>query len=67
MFTCQHGEAECLNDLYQACLLNKIPNQKLQLELVNCLMGSDDPHYKAAECMEYAGGIGFQTYFLLKQ
>ena len=59
VFTCQHGKDECLNDLYQVCILNKIQDQKIQLELINCLMGSRDPHSKAAECMKNAGGKYF--------
>ena len=57
IFTCQHGKTECLNDNYQACLLNKIKDQKMQLDLVKCLMGSTDPTTKTKECMETIGGI----------
>ena len=57
IFTCQHGKTECLNDNYQACLLNKIKDQKMQLDLVKCLMGSEDPNTKTKECMETIGGI----------
>ena len=57
IFTCQHGKTECLNDVYQACLLDKVKDQKVQLDLVKCLMGSKDPKSKAKECMETSGGI----------
>ena len=57
MFHCQHGKDECMNDLYQACLLDKIKDQKLQLELVNCLMGSRDAKKNTEECMKISGGI----------
>ena len=56
IFDCQHGKAECLNDVYQACLLDKVKDQKVQLDLVKCLMGSKDPSSKAKECMETSGG-----------
>ena len=46
-----------MNNVYQACLLNKIKDQKLQLELVNCLMGSIDPKKKTGECMAKFKGI----------
>jgi len=55
IFDCQHGKAECLNDVYQACLLDKVKDQKVQLDLVKCLMGSKDPSSKAKECMETSG------------
>jgi len=55
IFTCQHGKTECLNDNYQACLLDKVKDQKKQLELVKCLMGSKDPRTKAKECLEKSG------------
>ena len=48
---------ECLNDNYQACLLDKVKDQKKQLELVKCLMGSEDPGSKTKECMETIEGI----------
>ena len=51
MFTCQHGNIECVNNLYQACLLNKVKDQKIQLELVQCLMGSNNPYSTALDCM----------------
>ena len=46
-----------MNNVYQACLLNKVKEQKLQLELVNCLMGSIDPKKKTGECMAKFKGI----------
>ena len=46
-----------MNNVYQACLLNKIKDQKLQLELVNCLMGSIDAKKKTGECMAKLKGI----------
>ena len=46
-----------MNNVYQACLLNKVKEHKLQLELVNCLMGSIDPKKKTGECMAKFKGI----------
>ena len=46
-----------MNNVYQACLLNKVKEQRLQLELVNCLMGSIDPKKKTGECMAKFKGI----------
>ena len=56
IFTCQHGKDECLNDLYQACAIDKIATPKLQLEFVKCMMGSRDVKSKAQECLQNAGG-----------
>lgn len=55
IFTCQHGKDECANDLYQACVIDKIADSKLQLEIIHCLMGSRDAKSKTKECMANAG------------
>ena len=52
VFACQHGIEECVNNLFQACLFNKVAATKLQVELASCLMGSEDPHMKTEECMK---------------
>ena len=54
---------ECLNDNFQACLLDKVKDQKKQLELVKCLMGSEDPMSKAKECMESSGGRSSYSFY----
>ena len=44
-FTCQHGDNECIGNLYQACLLNGLENEnRLQVEAVNCIMSADKPN-----------------------
>ena len=54
---------ECLNDNFQACLLDKVKDQKKQLELVKCLMGSEDPTSKAKECMESSEGRSSYSFY----
>ena len=56
VFACQHGVEECVNNLFQACLLNKVVDPKLQVLLAGCLMGSEDPHMKTKECMKKFNG-----------
>ena len=44
-FDCQHGPNECKGNLYQACLLNALQGQeKLQLNVLNCIMADYQPH-----------------------
>ena len=44
-FTCQHGNDECIGNLYQACLLDGIKgNNSLQVEAVYCMMSSEKPN-----------------------
>ena len=44
-FDCQHGPNECKGNLYQACLLNALQGQeKLQLDVLNCIMADYQPH-----------------------
>ena len=56
VFACQHGVEECVNNLFQACLFNKVVDTKLQVLLASCLMGSEDPHMKTKECMKKFNG-----------
>ena len=43
-FNCQHGNDECIGNLYQACLLNGLKSDnKMQVEAVNCIMIDDTP------------------------
>ena len=56
VFACQHGVEECVNNLFQACLFNKVADTKLQVLLASCLMGSEDPHMKTKECMKKFNG-----------
>ena len=52
-FTCQHGNNECIGNLYQACLLNALKtNNKLQVEAVNCIMSNDKPNLATEKCMD---------------
>ena len=56
-----------MNNVYQACLLNKVKEQKLQLELVNCLMGSIDAKKKTGECMaKLKGNSEFNNSFYFR-
>ena len=56
-----------MNNVYQACLLDKIKDQKLQLELVNCLMGSIDAKKKTGECMaKLKGNSEFNNSFYFR-
>ena len=56
VFACQHGIEECVNNLFQACLFNKVMDTTLQVQLASCLMGSRDPHMKTKECMQKFSG-----------
>ena len=62
-FVCQHGEAECQNNVIQACIIyGWMTNATVQLDnhttfdIVNCLMGSEKPYLKAVECLKEAQG-----------
>ncbi|XP_076252600.1 gamma-interferon-inducible lysosomal thiol reductase-like protein [Rhynchophorus ferrugineus] len=39
-FICQHGPSECRGNRIMSCVLSRIPNQNMQVEYVNCFMGS---------------------------
>ena len=56
VFTCQHGIEECVNNLFQACLFDKVIDTTLRVQLASCLMGSKDPHMKTKECMQKFNG-----------
>jgi len=56
-FTCQHGNNECIGNLYQACLLDGLngwmpSDNRIQVEAVNCIMSDDNPHLATEKCME---------------
>ena len=42
-FTCQHGPNECIGNLYQACLLDKLVLNSDKVEAINCIMSDDQP------------------------
>ena len=42
-FTCQHGPKECIGNLYQACLLDKLVVNSDKVEAINCIMSDDQP------------------------
>ena len=51
-FNCQHGPNECKGNLYQACLLNALEGQeKLQLDVLNCILADYQPHLATKKCM----------------
>ena len=58
MFVCQHGEAECQNMVIQACIIYGMDGafKHFVLDLVNCLMGSDQPFVKVEECFKQFKG-----------
>lgn len=63
VFACQHGVEECVNNLFQACLFNKVVDPKLQVQLASCLMGSEDPHMKTKECMKKFNGKNVRLFY----
>ena len=49
-FECQHGKSECVGNLYQACLLDKLKsNNRLQVEAINCIMADWHPESATEE------------------
>ncbi|CAH0553473.1 unnamed protein product [Brassicogethes aeneus] len=57
---CQHGARECLGNKYQACLLNQNKSQKVNVDVVNCIMIQMDP--SNVEFIEKCGKLfGYDT------
>lgn len=49
-FACQHGNNECIGNLYQVCLLDKTrQNNELQVNAINCIMSSKQPDLATAK------------------
>ena len=41
-FECQHGEDECLGNMYHACAVEKIKDQELRLNIIKCKSRKSD-------------------------
>ena len=42
-FSCQHGPEECRGNKNQACALKYITDPDVQVEFINCVMGTKFP------------------------
>merc|ERR1711970_733789 len=55
VFTCQHGPRECVGNKVQACLLNMVQEQEIQVPLINCMMSSAHPPPPTSSCLDSLG------------
>lgn len=59
-FSCQHGEQECLGNIYHACVAEKVQDPAKQLELIKCMISDNyEPENSAKKCTSEAG-VDFQ-------
>lgn len=50
-FQCQHGPAECLGNIYHACVLEKVEDQMTRLNIVKCMIDENSrPEESARQC-----------------
>merc|ERR1711981_777030 len=54
-FTCQHGDAECVGNLMQACILNQVSDPEEYVPLISCIMAADYPPTAAQQCIPDLG------------
>merc|ERR1719186_55266 len=54
-FTCQHGDAECVGNLMQACILNQVTDPEEYVPLISCIMAADYPPTAAQQCIPDLG------------
>ena len=53
-FECQHGEEECIGNLYQVCLVDKVTDKSVQMDAINCIM-ADRQQSSATEKVRIIG------------
>jgi len=54
-FTCQHGDAECVGNMMQACILNQVSDPEEYVPLISCIMAADFPLTAAEKCLHKLG------------
>ena len=58
-FDCQHGEKECIGNIYHACVAEKVEDPARRLEIIKCMISDNyEPENSAKKCAS-EGGISF--------
>jgi len=59
-FSCQHGEQECIGNIYHACVDKKVEDPAKKLEIIKCMISDNyEPENSAKKCAS-EGGIDFE-------
>jgi len=59
-FDCQHGEQECIGNMFHACVAEKVEDPAKMLEIIKCMISDNyEPENIAKKCVSESG-IGFQ-------
>eukprot|EP00092_Neocalanus_flemingeri_P000512 GFUD01000544.1.p1 GENE.GFUD01000544.1~~GFUD01000544.1.p1 ORF type:complete len:280 (-),score=59.65 GFUD01000544.1:239-1078(-) len=59
-FSCQHGEQECIGNIYHACVEKIVEDMTKKLELIKCMISDNyEPENIAKKCAS-EGGIDFE-------
>lgn len=55
IFTCQHGERECLGNILETCILHIASDFSQAFETIHCMEASSDPSTAASQCCSKFG------------
>lgn len=54
-FSCEHGEKECLGNLFQGCAFHHYPNPGVHLPFLACMFNSSSPNKAYLKCVKKCG------------
>ena len=59
-FDCQHGEQECIGNMFHACVEDKVEDAAKRLEMIKCMISDNyEPENSAKKCAG-EGGVDFE-------
>ena len=59
-FDCQHGEQECIGNMFHACVEEKVEDAAKRLEMIKCMISDNyEPENSAKNCAS-EGGVDFE-------